>query len=123
MVDINDERKWTTFVKKLIKKTEDGSIEWYESPHAKRENTLGPIFTAEILPGKFAAVYRYWYNYYTDVDEYSRQESVAIQFVDDDGAKQWQLPTVGARFALIDLIEYNDAEADDILDTFLKDEQ
>ena len=120
MVDINDERKWNTFLNKLTSKTEDGDIEWYESPHARRQNPLGPIFVAEILPGKFAAIYRYWYNYYTDVDEYTRQEGVAVEFVDDAGEKQWSLPSVGARFALMDLIEYNEAEAGDILDEFLK---
>ena len=123
MADINDERKWNSFLKKLTTKTSDGEIEWYESPSARRQNPLGPIFTAEILPGKFAAIYRYWYNYYTDVDEYTRQEGVSVEFVDEDGEKLWQLPSVAARFALIDLIEYNEADADDILKQFLSGEE
>lgn len=121
--NINDERKWTTFVEKLIARTQDESIEWKDCRRTtRRERSKGPIFVSEIVADKFVAVYRYTYDYYTDVDEYDEREDIAIELVDGDGEKLWRLPDVPPRYRLIDLLEFKDADAEGTLNAFLGDD-
>jgi len=120
---IDEREKWTKFVNKLAAKTKADKIKWnawHKDP--SRKCAIGPIFGAEIVPEKMVAVYRYSYEHYTDVDIYDVRDDIAIEFVDENGIRIWQLPEVGARYALIDAIEFKAADAQETLDAFLSDD-
>lgn len=118
--NINDSRKWGSFVEKLISQTQQGAIEWEDCRKATtRERSKGPIFLAEIVANRFVVVYRYTYDYFVDVDEYDVREDIAIELVDSDGNKLWRLPDVDSRYRLIDLLEFKNADAEATLNAFL----
>ena len=120
MENINDESKWTKFVEQLIASTKKGDITWGNPPGGvERENAVGPLFFAEIVPGKYVSIYRYEYRYYVDEDEYELRRDIAIELVDESGAKLWRLPNVRPRHELIDLIEFQAADALGTLEAFL----
>ena len=123
--EINDEQKWTAFVKKLIARTSEDEIEWVDINlvyEQSREGSIGPIFVSEIVSGKFVAVFRYTYDYYTDVDEFDKRQDVAIELVDKTGTKLWRLPEVRPRHELVDLIEFKNADAEGTLNAFLNND-
>ena len=120
--NINDEKKWAAFVEKLISATQEGKIKWEDfCQKTNRERVIGSIFVATIVANKFVAVYRYTYDYYTDVDEYTEHEEIAIELVDNNGEKLWRLPNVNQRYSLIDLLEFKSADADRTFEAFIND--
>lgn len=117
---INDVKKWSEFVAKLLAKTQTGELKWadYRS-RSSRERLEGAVFVAEFVKSQYVAVYRYSFDYYTDVDIFEVHKDVAIELVKSTGERLWRLPEVPLRFELIDHIEFNTSGAQGALDTFL----
>ncbi len=123
MEKINDKFKWNQFVEKLISQTKKKVIKWKDkSSSTNRENNNSSIFVGEIKDDIFVSVYRYKYNYYTGTETFETLEEVAIEIVDASSSPRWRLPQVNCRYELIDLIEFQNSGAENILEDFLKEE-
>ena len=124
MEEVNDRTKWAAFVKKLISQTIKNKFKWNDfKDKTSRNDSLGSIFFAEIINGKYVVVYRYEYRYYRDEDSYETRQDVAIELVNSVGNKLWRLPDVGAfGHELIDLIQFYEADAQNTFDDFLSDD-
>ncbi|MEX2317336.1 MAG: hypothetical protein WD669_09310 [Pirellulales bacterium] len=116
--------EWDDAIGKLAAMTEQGAIKWelHESFHGRGEDiAISPAFIAEVN-GRNVLLYEYKYKYFTDVDEWTWQTDVAVEFVDDEGRLEytWQ-GSRGSRQRLLDAIRYRAAHVDDFFKEFLRE--
>jgi hypothetical protein len=118
-----DENRWTEAVKKLAEQTENGQVAWQQgiySPTIRMNvNVIGDGIYSTAVNGRLLIAYEYTYRNYTNVDEWTDESEVAIEFVDAEGKLQYQWPKVPFRLQLLDAIRYRVSGAHLFLDSFV----
>ena len=123
VADINDQKKWEVFVRRLLEKTCEGVVEWNDwSDKVSRSNSQSPFFVAQYKHWRIL-VYRYAYRHFLDDEHFDWEEDVAIELVDDSGMPGWKLPKVPSRYSLLDHIEYEHADVESLYSDIVGDEQ
>lgn len=117
-------KKFNAAIAKLVELTDEGSLVWFEDRTFEgrgEEKLLGTAFKAS-LNSKWILAYEYEYKWYTDVDDFERRKSVAIEFVrgDDLGLEFRWYGAEGYRYQLMDAIRYQNAHVDAFFDQLLK---
>lgn len=119
-----DTKQWAEVVKRLAKRTEEGTERWDTSLFSKdlREDVLGDGIYSATVQGRYLMVYEYQYKSYSDEDHYEWEREVAIEFVDTKGCLQWAWSRTPYNDQLLDAIRYQLAYADQFLKDFLAEE-
>jgi hypothetical protein len=115
--------QWARAAEKLIQLTEDGKLNWITNrfPAILREDILGETIYSASVQGRWIAVYEYRYKDFSDSEEFSWCNDIAIEFVDFNGGLEWRWPTVHNRVQLLDAIRAKVCGANDFLKQFLED--
>ena len=121
MKDINDTKQWEQFCEKLIQKTQAQNLEWEDwSDHIGRPDSRSPLFVATYKDWHIL-IYKFAYKYFHDEEQYDWEQDVTIELIKQDGKTDWTLPKVPSRHALLDLVQFQNANVESLLDDILED--
>ena len=119
---INDIRKWDEFCSRVINKTLNQDIKWRDASRTfTRGDSVSPLFSAMYKTWRIL-VYRYSYKHYFDEEDFTVSEEVAIELIDNSGMAIWSLPKVPHRHRLLDMIQYQNSDAQSLLDAMLSED-
>ena len=108
----NDPQVWERFVQRLIQKTDSGDLTWSDLSGGKnRESLTGSLFFTPVSARQGIVAYRYDSPHWVDEDTFIPASDVAIEITDLDGKHLWTIPKTAAHGDLLDLLQFQQAEA------------
>lgn len=123
MNDLYKRETWRKFCDKLIELTENGKLKWEDwSDKIKRRDSLSPLFVVKHKKW-LILVYKYQWKYFHDEENYEWTESVRIELIQANGMNTWTIPMDGSAKLLLDMIQYKQADVDDLLGDLLGSEE
>jgi hypothetical protein len=112
---------WEKAIDKLTRETVNGSIVWGTSiPFDRPNQVIPPVYWANVC-GHLIAVYEYLYREYEDVENYSENKQMVIEFVTEKGLClfRWSYFDYTKYWQLISAIRQQVSKANEFLNKFL----
>ena len=114
------EQAWPEVVSKLILLTENGKLKWSADPRLNklREIVVGRAFAANFHE-RTIAIYEMRYKSYRDEDTWDWDSGLVLEFIDEDGNSEWQIPSSPNLWKLLDVVKFQVAGVNKILKELL----
>ena len=115
-----ERNKWIVLVAKLLEATQEDKIRWasQQPPDAifLSGERADKVYITEFLDRKFR-IYDYSFKSWQDDERFEWQEGLKLEFIDDAGHSQFEVPTVAGIGDLLAAVKYQTAD----IDKFLQD--
>lgn len=117
--------RWEKAATILLRKTEEGEIEWKEDVGAgrKRDKIYGKYYSC-VFAGRNVGVYEFTFtNINIETEDWYEDSGVVVEFIDGNGNTEWVWPTpTTVRSELLDAVRYQVLDGDSFLEEVLEDE-
>lgn len=124
---MSTENRWVTFVAKLNRMTQEGSLNW-EMMNPPKDLISGtddkiPMFFGAVLKDRNIAIYVQRYRSYDpDRDQLYWTERIVLAFCGSDWMPIWEFPAIAGIQELYDSVQRHVANIDSFIDEVLSDE-
>jgi hypothetical protein len=117
--------KYKTFISKLRSMTETGKQKW-EKMKPPSNLTSG---TDDIISAFYGTIYKdrkigiyeeRFRSYYPEYHEFYWSDRIVIAFFNEEWEKLWEFPQISGDIELLKAVEYQVADVNNIVDTFIK---
>ena len=121
------EQRWVTFVAKLNRMTQEGSLKWemlYPPKDCTGTDDKIPMFFGAELKDRKIAIYTQRYRSYDpDRDQFYWSEKVVLAFCDTDWMPVWEFPAIAGMSDLFDSVQRHVADVDSFIDDVLAEDK
>ena len=116
-----DKNRIAAAITSLIRKTQDGTLQWRASPPADdllvstSDETVQTVYVAETA-GRLVRLYSYTRRHWADEDASYWQEHVGLELSDENKKSWWRFPHHPAIADLLQAVRYRTVAVDQFLD-------
>ncbi|MCU0447698.1 MAG: hypothetical protein MUE85_22585 [Microscillaceae bacterium] len=118
--------KLVRVVTKLNRETQEGKLKWIISELPVKslsgtESLIDKAYTTEV-DGKRMRLYRFNDRFYTDYEEYVKQDYIRLEFIDKNDNSEWIFPSYvsSSIYDLYESVRYKVANVDGFIEKFLE---
>ena len=122
------EQRWVTFVAKLNRMTQEGSLKWEmryppQDLVTATDNKIPMFFGAELKDRKIALYAQRYRSYDPDRNQLYWTERVVLAFCGEDWMPIWEFPTIAGIHELLDSVQRHVASIDSFIDEVLSEDK
>jgi hypothetical protein len=121
------QNKIRSFLKKLKEQTERGSLHWHreelhvENEYESDEEPVGYPCVAN-FPPHYLRISQVRYKYWTEMDSWSWDTKIVLDFVDISGKMLWRFPADPAIFEIYESVRFSTSGVSNAIESFLGEE-
>ena len=119
---MNDSKRITTLIVKLIRETKEESMQWKVNDIPVQlsggAEVVGKVYTS-VYRDRHFRMFKYRDRYYTDVDTYGWDEKIRLEVTDSQFNPEWPFPEEHALHDLYGVVSFQVAGISHLLDDIL----